>query len=84
MAASTYMMVGDIMQRNTTRVIQYANDKTFTTKNFSPRVQMITESSNDGSGTRLLYVDSEQEPETRWKNIQGPNRGIRYNKNIII
>ena len=84
LAASTYMMVGDIMQRNTTRVIQYTSDKTLTTKNFSPRVQMITESSNDGGGTRLLYVDSEQEPETRWKNIQGPNRGIRYNKNIII
>ena len=50
----------------------------YTEKKFIPRLQMITESSKDGTGTRLLYVDSEKDNDNDpWINIKGPNRGVR-------
>lgn len=75
MAASTYMILGDIMKRNGTRIIHYTKDTKYIEKNFIPRLQLVTESSNDGSGTRLLYIDSEKEDNKYpWINTTGPNR----------
>ena len=74
MAASIYMMFGDIMKRNPTRVLHYTKDKTYIEK-IEPRIQLITESPDKGK--KLTYYDSEKEPERGWVNIQGPQRGVR-------
>ena len=74
LAASMYLVFGDIMKRNNVRLLDYIKNETHQER-FIPRLQMFV--GNKQGGTRFMYIDSDD-------SLQAENtRKIRNNVNNL-